>query len=72
MSGKRQPTALVEANGRKHLTQAEADERRDREIYMPPADEVTPPKWLPKRLRPEYYYYCHIIRFQDIGIHMNG
>ena len=28
MSGKRQPTALVEANGRKHLTQAEADQRR--------------------------------------------
>ena len=34
MSGKRQPTALVEANGRKHLTQAEADERRDHEVYM--------------------------------------
>ena len=63
MSGKRQPTALVEANGRKHLTQAEADERRDREIYMPPADEVTPPKWLPKRLRPEY---C------EIGEMLNG
>lgn len=63
MSGKRQPTALVEANGRKHLTQAEADERRDREIYMPPADEVTPPKWLSKRLRPEY---C------EIGEMLNG
>ena len=29
MAGKRQPTALVEANGRKHLTAAEADARRD-------------------------------------------
>ena len=63
MSGKRQPTALVEANGRKHLTQAEADQRRDHEVYMPPADVVDPPKWLPKRLRAEY---C------EIGEMLNG
>lgn len=54
MSGKRQPTALVELNGRKHMTQAEADERRDREVTLPPVDSVNPPKWLPKRLHREY------------------
>ena len=48
MPGKRQPTAVVEANGRKHLTAAEKDERLDREamglsvtsrcrIVVPPA-----------------------------------
>lgn len=54
MSGKRQPTALVEANGRKHLTKAEADSRRDREIVVPPVDAVAPPRWLPKALHKEY------------------
>lgn len=54
MSGRRQPTAVVEANGRKHLTQAEADERRDREIHVPPPDRVTPPAWLGKKYHAEY------------------
>lgn len=54
MSGRRQPTAVVEANGRKHLTQAEADERRDREIHVPPPDRVTPPEWLGKKYHEEY------------------
>lgn len=63
MSGKRQPTALVEANGRKHLTKAEADARRDREVVVPPVDAVTPPKWLPKALHREYH---------EIGEILNG
>ncbi len=54
MSGKRQPTALVEANGRKHLTQAEADQRRDHEVHICRRPTWYPPKWLPKRLRAEY------------------
>lgn len=54
MSGRRQPTALVEANGRKHMTKAEADARRDAEVYVPPVETVAPPSWLPKRLRAEY------------------
>ncbi len=31
MAGKRQPTALVQANGKKHLTEAEIDQRLDQE-----------------------------------------
>lgn len=54
MAGKRQPTALVESNGRKHLTRAEADARRDQEVHVPPPEQVTPPRWLPKRLHAEY------------------
>lgn len=58
MAGKRQPTALVEANGRKHLTRAEADGRRDQEVHVPPPDAAVPPKWLLKKYHRE---------FQEIG-----
>lgn len=54
MAGKRQPTALVEANGRKHLTQAEADARRDQEVYVSPPDKAEPPKWLAKKCHREF------------------
>lgn len=63
MAGKRQPTALIELNGRKHMTKAEEDKRRDQEVYVPPVETVTPPKWLPKRLHAEY---C------EIGALLNG
>lgn len=61
MAGKRQPTALVEANGKKHLTYAEADNRRDREVYVPPPEQVQPPKWLPKKLCGEYLEIAGIL-----------
>ena len=48
MPGPRQPTDLVKANGRKHLSQAEEDERRDREVHVPPPDKAQPPRWLLK------------------------
>ena len=54
MAGRRQPTALLEANGRKHLTEAEADARRDQEVYVPPPDAAVPPRWLPKKLHQEF------------------
>ena len=50
MPGPRQPTDLEKANGRKHLTEAEADARRDQEVYVPPPDAAVPPRWLPKRI----------------------
>ena len=62
MPGKRQPTAVVEANGRKHLTAAEKDERLDREVHVPPPDAAVPPKWLPKRLHGEYREIGEILR----------
>lgn len=62
MAGKRQPTEVVEANGRKHMTEAEKDERRDREVHVPPPDEATPPKWLPKKLHREYQEIGEILR----------
>lgn len=54
MSGRRQPTALVEANGRKHMTRAEEDARRDTEVRAPVPEQAIPPKWLPKKHHAEY------------------
>ena len=49
MPGPRQPTDVVKANGRKHLTQAEEDQRRDREVHVPPPERAEPPSWLGKK-----------------------
>lgn len=54
MPGKRQPTELVVANGRKHLTRTEEDQRRDREVHVPGAERAEPPRWLPKKLHAEF------------------
>jgi len=44
----------VEAAGKKHLSRAEADERRDQEVRVPPPEQAIPPGWLPKRLHKEF------------------
>lgn len=54
MAGARQPTAVVQANGRKHLTRAEVDARLDREVRAPTAQKAKPPKWLPDTLKKDF------------------
>lgn len=54
MPGRRQPTDLVVMNGRKHLSRAEEDARRDAEVRVPPPVRTKPPKWLPKELHAEF------------------
>lgn len=54
MSGRRQPTEVVIANGRKHLTQAEIAERESREVKIPAAKTAKPPKWLPEGLKKDF------------------
>lgn len=61
MSGKRQPTALVAANGRKHLSRPETDERLDQEVHVPPPEQALPPKWLPKRLHKKFHEVGEIL-----------
>ncbi len=61
MPGKRQPTALVAANGRKHLSRSETDERLDHEVHVPPPEQAVPPKWLPKRLHEEFHEVGEIL-----------
>lgn len=54
MPGPRQPTALVKANGRKHLSKAEETERFAAEPKVKVPATVTPPKWLLKRFHSEF------------------
>lgn len=54
MAGTRQPTDVVIANGRKHLSKAEEAERRSKEISVVPAKTAKPPKWLPEALKKDF------------------
>lgn len=54
MAGTRQPTDVVIANGRKHLSKAEEAERRSREVSVAPAKTAKPPKWLPEQLKKDF------------------
>lgn len=54
MAGRRQPTDVVVANGRKHLSKAEEAERRAGEVKAPPAKTAKPPKWLPEALKRDF------------------
>ena len=54
MAGRRQPTDVVIANGRKHLSRAEEAERRSGEVKAPTAKTAKPPKWLPENLKKDF------------------
>ena len=53
MSGQRQPIELLIANGKKNLTKAEIQERRDSEV-KPIADNIVAPPYLTKRQKAEF------------------
>lgn len=53
MAGQRQPLALIEAKGAKHLTKAEKAEREAREV-KPCTDDITPPPYLAKKQKEEF------------------
>lgn len=50
MAGKRQPTELVVLNGRKHLTKAEIEQRKNSEPKAPAPKQIRIPKYLPESL----------------------
>ena len=54
MAGKRQPTDVVIANGRKHLSKTEEAERRAGEVKVSPAKTAKPPKCLPETLKKDF------------------
>lgn len=60
--GKKLPADLIELGGVNHMGKAELDARRDREVHVPPADKVTPPKWLPKECRSEFKKIGNILQ----------
>ena len=56
MAGQRLPTALVEANGKKHFTKAELEARKNGEIKAP-KDKVKPPAYLDKDQKKKFKLY---------------
>lgn len=53
MAGQRQPIELVLANGKKHLTKAEIEARRNSEV-KPLTGDITPPAYLTKKQKAEF------------------
>lgn len=66
MPGPRQPTELVVANGRKHLSRSEEDQRRAQEVHVPVPDQAEPPMWLPKKLHEEFQQVGEILRLAGL------
>lgn len=54
MPGPRQPTDVVEARGRTHLSKAEAAKRRAGEVQVPRPKTVKVPKWIPESLKKDF------------------
>lgn len=54
MPGPRQPTDLVVAKGRKHLSKAEEVGRRAKEVRISSPKTARPPKWLPEELKKDF------------------
>lgn len=54
MPGKRMPLAVLEANGKKHLTKQEKRERAEGEVHGDAPKQVRAPSWLPEDLRKEF------------------
>ena len=54
MAGTRQPTDVVVANGRKHLSKTEEAERRAGEVKVPRPKTIKVPKWVPEQLKGDF------------------
>ena len=54
MSGTRQPTDVVVANGRKHLSKTEEAERRAGEVRVQRPKTIKVPKWVPEPLKKDF------------------
>ena len=68
MAGQRQPIELLLAKGNKHLTKAEIEERKAKEIKAS-NDDIKPPSYLNEKLIPHFNYIAD--QLLDIGIMTN-
>ena len=68
MAGQRQPIELLLAKGNKHLTKAEIEERKAKEIKAS-NDNIKPPSYLKDELIPHFNYIAD--QLLDIGIMTN-
>ena len=65
MAGSRQPVEIIIANGRKNLTKAEIEYRKNAELKAPVGD-CSPPDYLPEKLKGEFESLSG--KLIDIGI----
>ena len=68
MAGQRQPIELLLAKGNKHLTKAEIEERKSKEVKAN-TDNIQSPSYLNKKLIPHFNYIAE--QLTDIGIMTN-
>ena len=65
VAGPRQPVELIIANGRKNLTKAEIEYRKNAELKAPVGD-CSPPEYLPEKLKAEFKSLAD--KLIDVGI----
>lgn len=68
MARPRQPTDLLVLKGKKHLTKAEIEDRKSKEVKAP-ADNIRAPSYLPEELKKEFDRIAK--ELIDIGIMSN-
>ncbi|RDU22197.1 phage terminase small subunit P27 family [Anaerosacchariphilus polymeriproducens] len=54
MAGQRQPVELLQAKGKKHLTKAEIEKRKQKELKIE-SKEIVVPDYLPESLKQEFH-----------------
>ena len=62
MPNERQPIDILLATGRKHMTQAEIEARREQEPPPAPADNIKPPEYLSAKQRTEFFELAEELR----------
>ena len=67
MPGPRQRLAVLEGNGRKHLSKSEKAQRADQEVDLPKRKALRVPKWLPECCRKEFRALAKDLLKADLG-----
>lgn len=67
MPGPRQPLSVLEANGRKHLSEAEKAARAAQEVHLERPKKINPPVWLPEYLKKEFRALAKELVEADMG-----
>lgn len=67
MAGTRQPLAVLQANGRKHLTKAETAARAASEVKLPKPKRISVPVWLPEDLKGDFRKIAKELLEADMG-----
>lgn len=67
MPGPRQKLAVLEGNGRKHLSKSEKAQRAAQEVDLPKPAKMRVPKWLPEYLKADFRALAKELLAADMG-----